>query len=74
MHHADTEGERVMRVAKPHLAAFDQHLTLKIMMHAGDDLHQRRFSSAVLANQAMNLAARHVEIHITQGGNAAKAF
>src|SRR3982074_3964198 len=63
-----------MRVAKPHLPPLEQHLALEITVHAGDDLHHGRFASAVLANEAMNLAVQDGEIHITQGGNAAKAF
>ena len=39
-------------------------------MHAGDDLDQRRFAGAVLAEQRMDLARAHVEVDVLERSDA----
>ena len=43
-------------------------------MHAGDDLHQRAFSRAVLADETMDLAGQKREIDPTKRFDAAEAL
>ena len=41
-------------------------------MHAGEDLDQRRFAGAVVADQRHDLAGMHVEIDVGQRRNRAE--
>jgi hypothetical protein len=43
-------------------------------MHAGDDLHQRRFAGAVFADEAVDFARTEREIDIAQRVNAAEGL
>ena len=41
-------------------------------MDPGEDLHQRRLARAVLADEADDLAGRHVEVHAIERDDAGK--
>jgi hypothetical protein len=42
--------------------------------HAGEGVHQRRFTGAVLAEQRMDLAGPHIEIDVVQRVHAWEGF
>ena len=43
-------------------------------VEAGEDLHQRRFAGAVVADDAQDLAGIHMEVHIAQRRDGAEIF
>ena len=55
--HADAGGQGVAGRPEMDRPAVDAHLAVIAGMDAGDDLHQRRLARAVLADEAMHLAA-----------------
>src|SRR4029450_8246281 len=66
-----------MRVARRPKAGFlsVQHEPAgKIRMHAGDDLHQRAFPRAVLADETMDLAGGQREVDTTKRLDAAEGL
>ena len=62
MHHGDAGRMRVARRAETGLLAVQQETAGEFRMHAGDDLHQRAFSRAVLADETMDLAGGKREV------------
>ena len=54
--------------------AIDQHLTAIGPEQAAEDLDERGFAGAVLAEERQDLAAMHVETHAFQGARCAEAF
>src|SRR5580704_6485862 len=54
--------------------AAQQHATFVWLLQAVEDAHQRRFAGAVLAHDAMNLAARDDEIDVIIGDEGAVAL
>ena len=51
-------------LAKLHRLAVEQDLALRRLLDAGDDLHQRRFAGAVLADQHVDGAGPHFEVDV----------
>ena len=72
VHHADAGRERVARRAQMDGLAGHPHLALEAVMHAGDDLHHRRFAGAVLADKAVDFALHQREVHVAQRMHAAE--
>ena len=56
MHHRDAGFGRIARAAKSDRLPPPQETALVRRLHAGDDLHQRRFAGAVLTHQQMHFA------------------
>ena len=55
-------AHRVARRGERHLLAVEQDAAVRRLLDAGDDLHQRRFAGAVLADQHVDRAAPDLEI------------
>ena len=72
MHHGDAGGARVARRAETRLLAVEQEAAGEFGMHAGDDLHQRAFPGAVLADETVDLAGREREVDPTKRFDAAE--
>ncbi len=72
VHHADPRCPGIARRAEMHRMPIEPHLALILGVHAGDDLHQRGFARAVLADKPMDLAGRGGKIHRAQGRDAAE--
>jgi len=53
MHHADAQSDRVMRIFDLDRFSVDQYLAAVRSLEPVNDLHRRRFSGAVLANDRM---------------------
>ena len=56
MHHGDAGRVRIAGRAEMRLLPVDQEAAGEFGVHAGDDLHQRAFSGAVLADETVDLA------------------
>ena len=54
--------------------AVEQNIAFGRAVHARDDLHQRRFARAVLAQEAMHGSGVDPERHALKRGHSAKAF
>ncbi len=74
MHHADPGRECVARRGEVLRAPAEPHRARVFGVDAGDDLHQRRFAGAVLADQAVDFAGCEGEIHPAQRRDAAERF
>ena len=74
MHHGNAGGTRVARRPEPDLLSVQQEAAGKLRVHAGDDLHQRAFARAVLADETMDLAGEKREVDPTQRLDAAKGL
>ena len=61
-HHADAAGDSVGGGREGNFLALQQDAPMRRFFDAGDDLHQRRFAGAVLADQHIDRAAPHLEI------------
>ncbi len=72
MHHGDAGRVRVAHRAEVRLLAVEQEAAGEIGVHAGDDLHQRAFAGAVLADETVDLAGREREIDTTKRLDAAE--
>ena len=73
MDHADAEVHRVARRAHRHLFAVQQDLAavaagLLNDGHSEQNVHQRGFACAVLAEQRVNLARPDVQVHALEHG------
>ena len=53
-----------------HLLPVEQDLALVLGVSAGEDLHQRRFARAVFAQQRVDLALAHRQVHVVQRQHA----
>jgi hypothetical protein len=77
-HHAflvddvDAELACVLRIVNPNATSVEHDLAAIGLMHAAQDLHQRRFAGAVFANQGRDLARIQREIGVTQRMRAAE--
>ena len=52
--------------------AVEQHRPFVRLVHAEDDVAERRLAGAVLAEQALDLAGPEVEVDIVQSGEVAE--
>ena len=68
------EAQRVDRVRKRHRAALERDGAAAWRMRAGEDLDQRRFPGAVVADKRDNLSAVNVEVDVGQSGNGAEVL
>ena len=55
-----------------HRVARDRNLALKIFDQPGGDLHQGRFTGAVLSHQSMDLASTQREVYFGQDSSRAE--
>src|SRR5271170_8208511 len=74
MHHADAVADRLARRADPDRLAVDADLAGVGLVEAVENRHQRRFSGAILADDAVNDAAFDDEIDVIVGVNRAEAL
>ena len=74
MHHADAVADRLARRADPDRLAVDADFAGVGLVEAVENRHQRRFSGAVLADDAVNDAAFDDEIDVIVGVNRAEAL
>ncbi len=74
MHHGDTGRARVADRSKPGLPAIEHETARELRMHAGDDLHQRAFPRAVLADETMDLAGGEREVDPAERRDAAEGL
>ena len=74
MHHADAVADRLARGADSDRLAVDADFAGVGFVEAIEDRHQRRFSGAVLADDAVNDAALDDEIDVIVGVNRAEAL
>ena len=74
MHHGDAGRMGVARRAKPGLPAVQHETAREFRMHPGDDLHQRAFARAVLADETMDLAGGKREVDPAKRLDTAEGF
>src|SRR5271168_592891 len=74
MHHADAVADRLARRADPDRLAVDADFARVGLVEAVENRHQRRFSGAILADDAVNDAAFDDEIDVIVGVNRAEAL
>ena len=74
MHHGDAGRVRVAHRSKPGLPAVQHETAREFRMHAGDDLHQRAFARAVLADETMDLAGGKREVDPAKRLDTAEGF
>jgi hypothetical protein len=65
---------RILRRVQVHGLIVNEDAARVRPMHSGEDLQQRAFSRAVLAEKCVHLAGQQIEIHPIQHGDAAKAL
>ena len=70
MDNAYAERLRMFRLPYHNLGAIYDELARIMRDHAGEDVHQRRFAGAVLAEQRMDLAGPDIEIDVVQRAHA----
>ena len=69
--HLDAGGARIPRRREGRAPAVDQDLAAVGLLRAGEDLHQRRFAGAVVAEDAEHFAGMDGEVDGTEGGDGA---
>ena len=74
MHHADAVADRLLRGADANGFAVDADLAGVRLVEAVEDRHQRRFSGAVLADDAVNDPALDDEIDVLVGAHGAETL
>ena len=74
MHHADAVADRLARRADPDRLAVDADFARVGLVEAVENRHQRRFSGAVLADDAVNDPALDDQIDVVVGVNRAEAL
>ena len=74
MHHADTELDRLTGGLNTYLTAVQENLSLRWLIQTDENVHERRFSGAVLAQQCQYLAPVYLKADIPVGIEAAKAL
>ena len=74
MNDRDPRPLGVLHASELHRRACDPDEFVVLDVNAGEDLHQRAFAGAVLANQRVNLAGLEVEVDIDQGSDPAERF
>src|SRR5271166_2823038 len=74
MHHADAVADRLARGADSNALSVDANFAGVGFIEAVENRHQRRFSSPVLADDAVDEAALDDEIDVLVGVNRAEAL
>ena len=74
MDEGDPEIGRAVDVAHARGRPVDQHLAGVRLLDTADDLHQRRFAGAILAEQRDDLAGADVEVDAAERVNTRKAL
>jgi ABC-type uncharacterized transport system ATPase subunit len=73
-HHADAVAHCIPRRRERDLVAVEQYAAGGRLFDAGDDLHQRRLSGSVLADQHVDGAFAHLEIGVLDRNGAGIDF
>ena len=74
VHHPDAVGRRLGGMAQDDRVAVVHDPATVRLVHAGEDLHQRRLAGSVLADQAHDLARPDGEAHRLQRVDAGEAL
>src|SRR6185369_9322449 len=72
MNDVDPELVSLMRSFDFDRLALPKNLAPVSFIESGDDLHERRFTRAVFADQRVDLAGPHFEAHVVKHGDAGK--
>src|SRR5262249_12635938 len=67
VHHADATGDGVGGAVEGHLLAVHGERALGRLLHAVEDLHQRRLAGAVLADEGVHGAPADREVDVVVG-------
>lgn len=70
VHHADAAGDGVARVVEGDPLAVDGDGALVRLLHAVEDLHQRRLAGAVLAHEGVHRATANRDVDVVVGHDA----
>jgi hypothetical protein len=65
---------RASRGFQARAASVNLDFSVVWFMDTGEQLHQRRFSGAILADHGVNFAATNFKTHLVERGHAAKVF
>src|SRR4029077_9059113 len=71
---ADTRMRSLPGRLECHRRTVEQQTTRSRSFHAGKNLHQRRLTGSVLADQNVNGASIHGEVHLVEGNGPGKAL
>src|SRR5439155_18134369 len=74
VHRRDAQHLRIAWRADDHRLAVEDDLAGIPAIRAAEDLHQRRFAGAVLAEQDVHLAGAKVEVHAVERDHAGEGF
>ena len=72
--HGDASALGIVGAGDGHRPGFDGNRAGILQVNAGQDLHQRRFASAVAAHQRMHLATPQGEIDFSEDRNGAEGL
>src|SRR5690606_18420500 len=72
IHRADARATRLERVLEAHALAVEHDLALARREDAREEVHQRRFARAVLADDGVNLACEAREVDVAEGASCAE--
>jgi hypothetical protein len=73
-HRGDSQHLRMARRSDRHRLAAQQDVASVRLHHAGEDIGQRRFAGAVLADERVHLTSRQVERDAVEGDRGAEAL
>ena len=74
VHHRDADGMGVRRTVEIHRLPAPTHHAAIALQHARDDLHQRRLTRAVLADEGVHLTRLNVQVAALQRRHAAEVL
>jgi hypothetical protein len=74
MYHPNTASNGITRGMELHRLIMYQDPTLIWTMQSIQNIHEGRFSGAILANHGMNLSLSHVQRNLVVCDNAGKTF
>ena len=72
--HANANRDRVRWRGETDLMAIDGDGSAVRLLHAVQDLHQRRFASAILTDQRVDRAGSDRDVNVMVGDHARKSF
>ena len=64
VHRSDTAVERLPGRGERRFLTFNQHLSFRLVMHARQDLDQRRLAGTIVAQEAQYLTPHEVHRHV----------
>src|SRR5690606_8973407 len=72
VHHLDAQPLRILRAREAHRLALEDQLAVTRHEQPGQDLHQRRFAGAVVADDPEHLARGDVEVYVLERRDGAE--